>query len=186
MLQTRLFRALLLVLLYSLSGNASSAIDTPGNRTITIYRPTAYMKSYPPCAAYNTPANAIDGISSTSAWAQRSAGGFGSQSCETWFGFPAGAGVTPKVLKITSKVFNNTTIPTSAVVWYSLNSGANWTFVYITQGSRAQTTDSILLPDGQNITQVQVQAKIEQPEDDDYGKWLRQDIYDIWIEEGNP
>lgn len=45
----------------------------------------------------------------------------------------------------------------SAGIWYSLDGGSNWTQVY-NQGPRAQQWDTISLPDGQDVSQIQVMA----------------------------
>jgi hypothetical protein len=108
----------------------------------------------------------------------------GSQICEDWGGFPSDDGTTPKVLKITSKVKNTTTIATLAVLKYSLDSGTHWTDVYVTDTSRSLTTDSITLPTTQDITKVVVQGYLEAVESDDSGAVNEQYVYEIWIEEG--
>jgi len=117
------------------------------------------------------------------------AGGSCGEDSERWYGFPSGAGTTPKVLKIASAVSLKTTeIPgPSAGVQYSLDSGIHWTLVYLQEGSsRTQTTDSITLPNTQDITQVRVWADVQGPDPEATGSYVRQYIYDIWIEEGTP
>jgi hypothetical protein len=87
----------------------------------------------------------------------------------TWLGF-SGASGTNNVLNITSAAgaYCNGDGTAEVYVQYSLNGGSTWTTLYnidldfpvSTSSSRSQTTDSISLPDGQDISKIQVFADI--------------------------
>ncbi len=65
----------------------------------------------------------------------------------------------------------------SAGIWYSLDGGTTWTAFYDT-GIRAEILDSVTLPAGQNLSQVQVMAFLDAH--DDMTHW----VYDIYVSVG--
>jgi hypothetical protein len=81
---------------------------------------------------------------------------------ETWSGIiPAandGAAYS-KVLSISSSV-TFTSATGTATLKYSTNGGNSYTTIYTANASRAGTTDTVILPAGQDLTQVRIQASV--------------------------
>lgn len=86
----------------------------------------------------------------------------GTPETETW------SGIIPttndnaaysKVLSVSSSV-TFTSATGTATLKYSLNGGSSFTTIYTANGNRAATTDTVTLPAGQDLTQVQVQASV--------------------------
>ena len=115
----------------------------------------------------------------------RSAAGTGTDHIGLWSSFPKDVGATPKVLKINSSVFNDTTISACVSVRYSLDGGNTYADVYEACNGRPQTTDSITLPTNQDITKVQIWTHVENVDESDIGKEILHRLFDIRIEEGS-
>ena len=151
-------------------------VDVKGQSSLggSQYRPTVATGSY------NSPNLAYDNNLSTAS------SGFDNSflqnpKAEVWKTFPAGP-LTPLsvTLNVNSQVALNGTIA-SYKLDYSLNNGATFTTIYTGgSSSRPTQTDSIPLPLGQDLTQVQVRAGI---------MWISgtggtavNSIYEIWID----
>jgi hypothetical protein len=110
---------------------------------------------------YGTPDAACDGDQTTSAlmYCQHQHHYFGCLWVFTVGSAPPG----PLYLNILSEVPANgqagwIVTLRDAGIWYSLDSGTTWTLVYQTAGPRGKQWDSIALPAGQDLNQVQVMA----------------------------
>jgi hypothetical protein len=183
MMPKPLARILLFTLVCSLTGVAASQV-VMNPSVVVVYRPTVYTPNPPPSSPYQSPSYAMD-TSLTTAAVARSVAMTGTDHFGLWSGFPKDVGATPKVLKITSSVFNDTTVLACVYMTYTLDGGNTWPILYTACSGRAQTTDSISLPSAQDITKVQVFAHTENVDYSDTGKEILHKIYDIRIEEGN-
>jgi hypothetical protein len=158
------------------------ALATTAYAGVTILRPTQYNGNYA------NPPGAMDGNANTASLGHTTAGSTCNYRFEYWYGFPSGTGTTPKKLKITSTVTNNVKEipPPTVYLWFSLDSGTTWPIVYETEASQTKTTNSITLPDTQDITRVEVYAQVDCADPELIPQGPYQYIWDIWIEEGTP
>jgi hypothetical protein len=158
------------------------AVATTAYAGVTVSRPTQYNGNY------NNPPGAMDGDPNTASLGHTTAGSTCNTRFEYWYGFPSGTGTTPKRLKVTSTVTNNVQeIPKPTVfLEVSTDSGTTWSIIYQTEASQTKTTNSIALPDTQDITKVRVYAEVDCADAELIGQGPYQYIWDIWIEEGTP
>jgi hypothetical protein len=135
-------------------------------------------------SAYNNPGNAIDGDPNTFASAI-------GQNTHTYYGcvwtFPATVSQSNMALNILSRVLANgddgfSITTRSAGIWYSIDNGATWNQIYNQGGQfggpRLKQWDSIPLPAGQVIQNVQVMAFTDSHDD------MVQYVYEINITSG--
>lgn len=126
-------------------------------------RPTQY-RTVSCTGGYVNPPLAYDGNLSTYSYAtvlQQIKGA--TTACETWYGFPSIPG-TNMVLNVSSAAEINGTPTKSggyAQLEYSLDGGNSFTPFYtlINQGQILQQTNSVALPNTQNLANIQVYAK---------------------------
>jgi hypothetical protein len=130
--------------------------------THTFYRPTTSSGSGGPVPGYVNPANAYDNDPTTFS------SGFTNVAIddlvsETWSGFPAGTVSTNTFLRILSSV-PKVVSGGLAELQYSIDGGSSFTTIYSETSqsgqdvSRNEQTDSVLIPSGTSMTDVQVQA----------------------------
>lgn len=154
-----------------------SAYSAGGGGTVS-KRPTTYTKTG--SVNYTNPAYAYDENQTTYAY------GYDSPhlmvDCGTkWHGFPAASGSPTLIeLKVLSKVAVSGDEGYSGAL-YSLNGGSSWTTIYSTLNTRAETTDSITLPNSQDLTLVQIEVFVEWTNVNEPG-FAASYPYDIWIE----
>ena len=128
------------------------------------YNGTTFGKCKLAADAYTNPGNACDGNQSTATnFSQTHSAHYG--GCVWSFSgvsVPTGATVTGVTLNITTDVLATSGISGEASVWYSTNNGSTWTSVYVQNAhpgsGRPKQTDTITLPTGTNLTQLQVMA----------------------------
>jgi len=111
--------------------------------------------------AYSNPNNAFDGNPATFATGVVT----GDIATCTWAGWSAAAGAYSALNLL---IDNQVTVPGPAMstAWlgYSTDGGNTWTTIYTVTGTslvRARTTDTVMLPAGTNLAQLQVRASIQ-------------------------
>jgi hypothetical protein len=127
-------------------------------------------------AAYTNPGNVFDGSDTTFSYA------VGQHTHNYWgcvWSFTNPNKFNNLTLQILSEVPTNgtdgyTSTARSAGLWYSLDGGTSWTQIY-NMALRAKQWDAVSLPNGQDLTQVQVMAFLDSHDD------MYQKVYTIKI-----
>jgi hypothetical protein len=160
-------------LMLLLSGRASAQSFT--------LRPTTYENGTRP---FSEPTLAYDGnfTSASVGTASVLMGHKGGESAtETWSGFPsAPPGASGLELNISSST--NTGHGGMAVLSYSTDGGSTFNQIYLyLNGSHPQGTVSVPLSSTQDLTKVQVEARVTELSDGTFTATSTQNIYEVWI-----
>src|SRR5260221_6272878 len=97
---------------------------------------------------------------------------------ETWKTFPAGPGSPVSVTLNIKSAVQQSTGSFLSTLSYSLNNGGRRVTNFSPLSSRPTTTDAIILPLGQDFTQVQVKASVQWVS----GNQVIHSIYEIWVD----
>jgi hypothetical protein len=164
--------------------DSTSRLPKSGLTTLTAFtlRPTIFS----PSIGYSNPALAFDANFSTASSITVSHVGKGATSrTQDWWGFPnAPTGATGMTLNVNSSAATagGPSSGGAALVYYSLDNGANFTLLFIVQNGQTKvpSTNTLALSNSQNLSLVRVRAEASVYT---LGPALQttQSVYEIWI-----
>lgn len=175
-----LLSSLLLVALFIVLGTGFASAQFP-------IRPTEYTSGGYGCSGgYDSPTYAYDDNFSTASTGNVFQPGKGSTThCETWYGFPSASGTNMMLNVNTSAQMISTAGKSGGEVelTYSIPGVSGNTFyLLMNSGQITQQTYSVPIPDGTDLTQIQVKGKCWASVGySGYSAQCIQQVYEIWI-----